>query len=53
MTNCVGYEKLLFHEQYAASTRNKNAHSTSVEKKNLKGSGYLNETDLDGSIILK
>ena len=33
MTNCVGYEKLLFHEQYAASTRHKNARNKSVEKK--------------------
>jgi len=33
MTNCVGYEKLLFHEQYVASMRHKNAHNTLIEKK--------------------
>jgi len=30
MTNCVGYDKLLFHERHVASTRHKNAYNTSV-----------------------
>jgi len=33
MTNCVGYDKLLFHERYAARTRHNKAHNTSVKKK--------------------